>query len=138
MCAISAPKTREQRVSRAHPMHRAIGGTIAIHGAKSNSWGLAEFPLEIEGNKPLDGRAAAAHLVVCCVLSQHTLHTTLLCVLLIFVGLSPSDCRVNPSKLGKLSLQQKLGNNGPPKCRAHVNLHLIEMRVHMCSAGGRS
>ncbi len=47
-------------------MHRAINGPIVIHGAKS--WGQAEVLLEIEGNKLLDRRAVAAHLVVCCVL----------------------------------------------------------------------
>jgi hypothetical protein len=48
--------------------------------------GMAEFSLEIEGNKPLDGRVAAAHLAVCCVLSQHKQHTTLLCVVLILLA----------------------------------------------------
>ncbi len=48
--------------------------------------GMAEFPLEIEGNKPLDGRMVAAHLVVCYVLSQHTQHTTLLYVVSILLA----------------------------------------------------
>jgi hypothetical protein len=75
--------------------------------------GMAEFPLEIEGNKLLDRRAVAAHLVVCCVLSQHTQHAALLWYVN-FVGFSSDDCRVDPSKLGKLFPQQKLRNNGPP------------------------
>jgi hypothetical protein len=64
---------------------------------------MPEVLLEIEGNKPLDRRAAAAHLVVCCVLC---------CVN--FVGFFSADCRVDPLKLGNLSPQHKLGNNGPP------------------------
>jgi hypothetical protein len=47
-------------------MNCVIDGPMVIHGTKS--WGQAEVPLEIEGNKLLDGRAVAAHLVVCCVL----------------------------------------------------------------------
>ncbi len=84
MGAILAPKTREQRASRAHPEHRAINGTIAIHGAMS--WGHGRISLEIEGNKPLDSRAVAAHLVVRCVLAEHTQHTTLLCVVSILLA----------------------------------------------------
>ncbi len=78
--------------------------------------GMAEFALEIEGNEPLDGRAAAAHLVVCyvlCVVTTHTTHNTVVCCVN-FVGFSSADCRVDPSKLTKFSPQQKLGNNGPP------------------------
>jgi hypothetical protein len=66
MGAISVHKTREQRASRAHQTYRAINGPIVIHAQRVA--GMAEVPLEIEGNKPLDVRAAAAHLVVCCVL----------------------------------------------------------------------
>ncbi len=100
MGAILVPKTRERRASRAHPTNHAISGPIVIYAQRVV--GMAEVPLEIEGNKPLDGRAAAAHLVVCCVCCVD------------FVGFSSTDCKVDPSKLGKLSPQQKLGNNGPP------------------------
>jgi hypothetical protein len=92
MGAILAPKTREWKASRSHPSHLAINRPIVIHTQRA-VW-IVEVPLEIEGNKPLDGRVAAAHLVVCCVLC---------CV--DFVGFSSADCRVDPSKLGELSLQ---------------------------------
>ncbi len=84
MGKILAPKTREWRASRVHPTQSAINGTIAIHGAKS--WGHGGISFEIEGNKPLDRRAAVALLVVCCVLSYHTQHTTLLCVVSILLA----------------------------------------------------
>jgi hypothetical protein len=104
----SAPKTREQRVSRVHLMHHVIVRTIAVHGAKS--WGHGRI---FHGNNLLDGRAAAAHLVVYLVLSQHSQHTTLLCVVSILLAF-PLLIVEYSSKLGKLSPQQKLGNNGPP------------------------
>ncbi len=47
-------------------MHHAINGPIVIPA--QSVVGMAEVPLEIEGNKPLDRRVVAAHLVVCCVL----------------------------------------------------------------------
>ncbi len=67
MGGILVPKTRERRASRAHPTHLTINGPIVILAQRFV--GIAEVPLEIEGNKPLDGRAVVAHLVVCCVLS---------------------------------------------------------------------
>jgi hypothetical protein len=82
-------------------MHCTINGPIVIHVQRVVS--MVEVPLEIEGNKPLDERAVAAHLVVCCVLC---------CVN--FVGFSSANCRVDPLKLGNFSPQQKLGNDGPP------------------------
>jgi hypothetical protein len=89
------PKTREQKVSGAHQMNCAIIRPIVIHAQRV--LGMVGVPWEIEGNKPLDGRALAAHLVMCCVFC---------CVY--FVGFFSADCRVDPSKLGEVSPQQKL------------------------------
>jgi hypothetical protein len=92
-------------------MHRAINGHIVIHGTKS--WGHGGSSLGDSGQQATGRGAEAAHLVVYCVLC------VVCCVLCVvcsvnFVGISSAECRVDTSKLGNLSPQQKLGNNGPP------------------------
>jgi hypothetical protein len=65
MGCVSAPKTRDRGAARAHPMARAFHGSIGSGGAMS--W-WRRWPTHGErGLKPLEGRAAAAH-VGCCVL----------------------------------------------------------------------
>jgi hypothetical protein len=72
---------------------------------------MAEVPVEIEGNKLLDRRVAAAHLVVCCVLCVVCCVLCVVCCVLCvvccvdFVGFFYADCKVDLLKLGKLSPQ---------------------------------
>jgi hypothetical protein len=81
-------------------MQLTIDRPIVIHAQRVV--GIVGVPMEIESNKPLDKRVVVAHLVECSVLC---------CV--DFFGFSSADCRVDPSKLGEVPPQQKLGNNGP-------------------------